>query len=95
MNGGEIEGDSLLRIRAISSGGTPNWHLRKWVDHIGGLLGRLGIYSLNHIYQEANQATDYVANQAVVHDMMFLEDLDPMTWPCLPTLINMERGAKA
>ncbi|GLJ18535.1 hypothetical protein SUGI_0329500 [Cryptomeria japonica] len=95
IHGVKIEGDSLLCIRAITSGGNPNWHLRKWVDYIGGLLDRLGNYSLNHIYREAYKTADCVANQAVVQDMVITEDSNPKAWSSLPTLINMEMGAEA
>ncbi|GLJ39351.1 hypothetical protein SUGI_0803550 [Cryptomeria japonica] len=70
----EIEGDSLLCIRAISSGRSLNWHLDNWAEYICGLLVNVKDFSLRHVYREANRAADWVANHVVLQDIEIIDD---------------------
>ncbi|GLJ47973.1 hypothetical protein SUGI_1013000 [Cryptomeria japonica] len=61
----DVEGDSQVVIRTISSSSGPSWRAKMWTESIKEILENLEEYSLSHFYGEANREAHFLANHAI------------------------------
>ncbi|GLJ47976.1 hypothetical protein SUGI_1013090 [Cryptomeria japonica] len=55
----DVERDSQVVIRAISSRSGPSWRDNMWTESIKEILENLEDYSLSHVYREAMELEDW------------------------------------
>ena len=69
-----IEGDNLLVINAVLGKCSVPWQIDHLVRDIRAILGSFSSWTLQHIYREANQEADWVANVGHLIDSSFVID---------------------
>lgn len=58
----QIEGDNQLVINFVNNVWTPPWRIAPLIQDIQALLSQFQDLNRLHIFREANQAADWIAN---------------------------------
>ena len=80
-----IEGDNMLVINSVLEKCSVPWQIDHLIRDIRVLLGSFSSWTIRHIYREANQAADWVANVGHLLDSPFL--IESCTNSALQTIL--------